>query len=154
MRVTTSESLCRLTRIHPVLHEPNILWSLSKAFPRYKRQVLLAVRFIGMLFTGKWYSSCQKCGEKSNVIAEHILLFCPSTNTFWFTLWRKVFTRFGVELFRQFRSLSPSDQVDALFSGFYGLEVDENVRLESLKILLQSLKLLSWHLPLDKLMLS
>ena len=77
-----------------------------------------------------------------------------STNTFRFTLWRKLFTRFGVELFRQFRSLSPSDQVDALFSGFYGQEVDENVRLESLKILLQSLKLLSWHLPLDKLMLS
>ena len=94
MRVTTSESLCRLTRIHSVLHEPHILWSLSKAFPRYKRQVLLAVRFIGMLFTGKWYSSCQKCGEKSNAIAEHILLFCPSTNTFRFTLWRKLFTRF------------------------------------------------------------
>ena len=96
----------------------------------------------------------QKCGEKSNAIAEHILLFCPSANTFRFTLWRKLFTRFGVELFRQFRSLSPSDQVDALFSGFYGLEVDENVRLKSLKILLQSLKLLSWHLPFDKLMLS
>ena len=154
MRVTTSESLCRLTRIHSVLHEPHILWSLSKAFPRYKRQVLLAVRLIGMLFTGKWYSSCQKCGEKSNAIAEHILLFCPSTNTFRFTLWRKLFTRFGVEFFRQFRSLSPSDQVDALFSGYYGLELDENVRLESLKILLQSLKLLSWHLPLDNLMLS
>ena len=73
---------------------------------------------------------------------------------FTFTLWRKLFTRFGVEFFRQFRGLSPSDQVDALFSGFYGLELDENVRLESLKILLQSLKLLSWHLPLDNLMLS
>ena len=89
-----------------------------------------------MLFTGKWYSSCQKCGEKSNAIAEHILLFCPSTNIFKFTLGRKLFTRFGVKFFRQFRSLSPSDQVDALFSGFYGLELDENVRLESLKILL------------------
>ena len=30
MRVTTSESLCRLTRIHSVLHEPHILWFLVK----------------------------------------------------------------------------------------------------------------------------
>ena len=99
MRVTTSESLYRLTRIHSALHEPHILWSRSKAFPRYKREVLLAVRFIGILFTGKWYSSCQKCGKKSNAIAEHILLFCPSTNTFRFTLWRKLLTRFELNSF-------------------------------------------------------
>ena len=54
-RVTASESLCRITRIHAVLHEPHILWSLCKEFPRYRRQVQMAVRLIGMLFSGKWF---------------------------------------------------------------------------------------------------
>ena len=67
---------------------------------------------------------------------------------------KKLFLHFGVEFFRQFISLSPSNQVNALLSGFHALEFDETVRLESLKILLQSLKLLGWHLTLDKLMLS
>ena len=71
-----------------------------------------------------------------------------------YMLWRKLFSRFGVEFFMRFISLSPSDQVNALFSRLYGLEIDETVRLESLKILLQSMKLLEWHLTLDKLMLS
>ena len=36
--------------------------------------------------------------------------------------------KFGVEFFRKFRSLSTSDQIDTLFSGFFVLELDENVR--------------------------
>ena len=37
-RATASESLCRFTRIHAVLHEPHILRSLCKEFPGYRRQ--------------------------------------------------------------------------------------------------------------------
>ena len=154
MRVTTSESLFCLTRIHFVLYKPHILWSLYKEFPRYKRQVQMSIRLIVMLFSGKWFSSCKTCGERTDTIAEHILLYCPSANNFRFVLWRKLFSRFGFEFFMRVTFLWPSDQVNALFSGFYGLEIDENVRLESLKILLQSLKLLGWHLNLDRLRLS
>ena len=93
--------------------------------------------------------------ERTDAMTEHILLYCPSANTFRFVLWKKFFfLHFGVEFFRQFISLSLSNQVNALLSGFHALEFDETVRLESLKILLQSLKLLGWHLTLDKLMLS
>ena len=60
MRVTTSESLSRITRIHAVLHEPHILWSLCKEFTRYGRQVQMAVRLIGMIFGGKWFSLSTK----------------------------------------------------------------------------------------------
>ena len=154
MRVTNSDSLFRITKIHAVLHEPHILWSFCKIFPRYRKQVHMTVPLIGMLFNGKWSSLCYKCGERTDAMTEHIILYCPSTNTFRFVLWRKLFSRFGVEFYRRFRSLSPSDQVNALFSGFHGLEFDDVARFESLKILLQSMRLLGWQLTLDKLMLS
>ena len=85
-RVTASESLCRITRIHAVQHEPHILWCLCKEFPRYRRQVQMVIRLIGMLFSGKWFSLCTKCGERTDALAEHILLYCPSSNTFRFVL--------------------------------------------------------------------
>ena len=153
-RVTASESLCRITRIHAVLHEPHILWSLCKEFPRYRRQVQMAVRLIGMLFSGKWFSLCTKCGERTDALAEHILLYCPSSNAFRFVLWQKLFSHFSVEFYGRFISLAPCDQVNALFSGFYEQERDETVRLDSLKILLQSLRLIGCYLSMDKLMLS
>ena len=52
----------------------------------------------------------------------------------------------GVDFYKQFTTLSPSDQVNALFSGFYGLVQDDNDRIETLKIFLKTLKLLQWHL--------
>ena len=42
----------------------------------------MAVRLIGMLFGGKWFSLCNKCGERTDAMTEHILLYCPSANTF------------------------------------------------------------------------
>ena len=51
---------------------------------------------------------CDKCGERTDAMTEHILLYCPSANTFRFVLWRKVFSHFGVEFFGRFISLSPS----------------------------------------------
>ena len=149
--VTTSESLCRLTKIHAVLHEPNILWYLCKNFPSFKTYIHMAMRLIGMLFCGKWLSICQKCGEKSFPLTEHILLYCPGTNTFRYVLWRRLLKRFGVDFYKQFTTLSPSDQVNALFSGFYGLVQDDNDRIETLKIFLKTLKLLQWHLNCDSL---
>ena len=50
----------------------------------------MAVRLIGMLFGGKWFSLCNKCGERTDAMTEHILLYCPSANTFRFVLWKKV----------------------------------------------------------------
>ena len=126
---------------------------VCKEFPRYKSYVHLAVFLIGMLFCGKWFSSCQKCGERSNALTEHMILYCPSANTLRYVLWRRLFSRFDVEFYRQFISLSPSDQVNALFSGFYGLMHDENDRLESLKILLKTFKLLQWQSSFEKLMI-
>ena len=43
--------------------------------------------------------------------------------------------------------------MNALLSGFYGLVHDENDRLESLKILLKTLKLLKWQSSFEKLMI-
>ena len=121
IRITASESLCRITKIHAALHEPHILWQVCKEFPRYKSYVHLAVLLIGMLFCGKWFSSCQKCGERSNALTEHIKLYCPSADTLRYALWRRLFSGFGVKFYRQFISLSPSDQVNALLSLYLSL---------------------------------
>ena len=58
-----------------------------------------------------------------------------------------------MEFYGRFISLAPCDQVNA-FSGFYEQERNETVRLDSLKILLQSLRLIGRYLSMDKLMLS
>lgn len=59
--------------------------------------------------------------------------------------------RFGIDFYKQFTTVSPFDQVNALFSGFYGLVQDVNDRFETLKIFLKTLKLLQWHLYCDHL---
>ena len=33
----------------------------------------MTVRLIGMLFGGKWFSLCNKCGERTDAMTEHIL---------------------------------------------------------------------------------
>ena len=63
-------------------------------------------------------------------------------------------SHFGVEFYGRFISLAPCDQVNAIFSGFYEQERDETVRLDSLEILLQSLRLIGCYLSMDKLILS
>ena len=79
-------------------------------------------------------------------------LYCIALVRILLGMCRSLF-RFGVEFYRQLISLSPSDHVNALFSGFYGPVPGENDRLESLKILLKTLKLLQWQSSFEKLMI-
>ena len=94
------------------------------------------------MFCGKWFSVCHKCGEKSISLTEHILLFCPSNNKFRNVLWRKFIARFGFDFYIRFISLSASDQVNSLLSGFCDLLNAESDRVDSMKIFLMTLKLL------------
>ena len=62
-----------------------------------------------------------KCGEKSVSLTEHILLFCPSNNKFRTVLWHKLIACFGFDFYTKFISLSASNQVNSLLSGFCDL---------------------------------
>ena len=59
----------------------------------------MAVRLIGMLFSGKPLTLSKP--DRTDTMAENIFV------------WRKSFSRFGVEFFMRFSSLSLSDQVNA-----------------------------------------
>ena len=104
--------------------------------------VQVAVRLIGMLFSGKWLRKCCNCGETNLVLTEHLLLYCPYTDSFRKVLWYKLFGRLGVQFYKRFKSLSPSDQIDGLFSGCSDISTDDADRCECLKIFVTSLKML------------
>ena len=53
-RVTSVKPYNRFLKIHvDITLGPHILWKLSKEYPRFKGMAQVAVRLIGMLFSGK-----------------------------------------------------------------------------------------------------
>ena len=63
-RVTSVKPYNRFLKIHvDITLGPHILWKLSKEYPRFKGMAQVAVRLIGMLFSGKWLRKCCNCGE-------------------------------------------------------------------------------------------
>lgn len=133
-RVTNVKPYNRFFKIHVnITFGPHILWKLSKEYPRFKGVVQVAVRLIGMLFAGKWLRKCCNCGESNFLLTEHLLLYCPYTDSFRKVLWYKLLGRFGVQFYNRFKALSPSDQIDGLFSGCSDILTDDADRWECLK---------------------
>ena len=142
-RVTSVKPYNRFLKIHvDITLGPHILWKLSKEYPRFKGMAQVAVRLIGMLFSGKWLRKCCNCGETNLLLTEHLLLYCPYTDSFRKVLWYKLLGRLGVQFYKRFKSLSPSDQIDGLFSGCSDILTDDADRWECLKIFITSLKVL------------
>ena len=95
------------------------------------------------MFCGRWLSLCHKCGENSISLVEHILLFCPSNHNFRNVLWQKLIARFGFAFYITFISLSATEQVNSMLSGFGTLLDHERDKVDSVKIFLSTLKLIS-----------
>ena len=143
-RVTSVKPYNRFLKIHVnITLGPHILWKLSKEYPRFKGMVQVPVRLIGMLFSGKWLRKCCNCGETNLLLTEHLLLYnYLYTDSFKKVLWYKLFGQLGVQFYKRFKSLSPSDQIDGLFSGCSDILTDDADRWECLKIFITSLKVL------------
>ena len=119
MRITASESFSRIFKVHTKIPFHFILMYFGYFVENVhatKKYAHLAIRLIGLMFCGKWFSMCHKCSEKSISLTKHILLFCPSNNKFR----NKLIARFGFDFYTKI-SLSASDQVNSLLSGFCDL---------------------------------
>lgn len=99
-----------------------------------------AVRLIGLVFVGKGFSMCHKCGEKSVSLTEHILFNCARVTI----SLGKLIARIGFDLHTNFISLSDADQVNSLLSGVCDMLNVERNRVDSMKMFLVTLKLLVW----------
>lgn len=137
-RVSNSESFSRFMDIHS-LDKPYILYDISKESRKYLKNTKLAVRLLGLMFSGKKCTICRSCGELSQTLTEHILLFCTACEDFRNKLWENMISRFGIKFFNSFIALSPAKQVDNLFAGCHNLLQTENEIKECLKIFLASL---------------
>ena len=143
-RISSSESLPRIFKVHiGIPFHPHAFWGFCREYPRYKKYAHLAVRLIGLMFCGRWLSLCHKCGENSISLVEHILLFCPSNHNFRNVLWQKLIARFGFAFYITFISLSATEQVNSMLSGFGTLLDHERDKVDSVKIFLSTLKLIS-----------
>ena len=120
-----------------------LLGFFCREYPRYKKYAHLAVSLIGLMFCGRWLSLCHKCGENSISLVEHILLFCPSNHNFRNVLWQKLIARFGSAFYITFISLSATEQVNSMLSGFGTLLDHARDKVDSVKIFLSTLKLIS-----------
>ena len=79
-----------------------------------------------------------KCGENVVSITKHILLFCQSNSYFRTELWQKLIKRFGLAFYIAYISLSASEQVNALLSGFSNMLHFESDRFDSKKLFLKA----------------
>ena len=143
IRINSSELVSRIVHLHSGLSSyPHAFWILCREHPRYKKYAHVAVRLIGLMFCGRWRSPCHICGENVVSITEHVLLFCRSNSYFRTELWQKLIKRFGLAFYIEYISLSVSEQVNALLSGFSNMLQLESDRFDSMKLFLKALKLL------------
>ena len=58
MRITASESVFRIFKVHTKIpFHPHVFLLFCIECPRYKKYVHLAIRLIGLMFCGKWFST-------------------------------------------------------------------------------------------------
>ena len=142
IRINFSELVSRIVHLHSGLSSyPHAFWILCREHPRYKN-AHAAVRLIGLMLRGRWRSPCHKCGENVVSITEHVLLFCRSNSYFRTELWQKLIKQFGLAFYIAYISLSVSEQVNALLSGFSNMLHLESDRFDSTKLFFKALKLL------------
>ena len=119
--------------------KPNImsvsrLWLLSKTLRPYASKCQKATLLLNRLFYDTFTKHCHNCNlDIVNNIIHHGILECSSNEQIRFYLWQKLFSITGMELFRQFISLSPRVQLLSLFSGLEEITKNESVVEDCLK---------------------
>ena len=76
----------------------------------------------------------------TNVVKSQYHARNHSKNKFRNVLWHKLIARFGFDFYTKFISLSASDQVNSLLSGFCDLLNVESHRVDSMNVFLMTLK--------------
>ena len=91
------------------------------------------------MFSDNYIMVCRSCGDVTNKLTEHAILFCKENDNFRTKLWQSLIHRFGTGFFNTFIALSQADQVDSLFSGCYNILQDEEETKYCLQLFVTSL---------------
>ena len=138
LKANDSVSLSRFLDIHNS-SEPYLLYKIIKETPRIYKYGKLAVSLLGFMFSGNYIMACRSCGDVTNKLTEHAILFCKENDNFRTKLWQSLIHSFGTGFFNTFIALSPADQVDSLFSGCYNILQDEDETKYCLRLFVASL---------------
>ncbi|MES9880824.1 MAG: reverse transcriptase family protein [Sedimenticola sp.] len=133
-RMQTDTTLSKYKHIHTVVN-PFHMWYLSKLYPKYSRQCKNSVFLLAKLFDYERSVCCVKCGICTQSIAEHIILYCWKVDQCRDKFWRLVFDTFGETVYLRYMSLSGTDQIQAMFSGYQlGLDQEDFVHWTKLVV--------------------
>ena len=81
--------------------EPYLLYRVRNETPRIYKYVKLAARLLGLMFSGEHTKMiCRSCGDLTNKITEHVLLFCKGNETFRNKPWESLIHRFKFTFYR------------------------------------------------------
>lgn len=135
-RILHDNNLCQFAMIHDT-YEPCKFWTFSKSNSKYLKYSQICVKLIALLFTESGTLYCRACGLFYNSsFTEHVILYCKSTTVPRIKLWDRLLSRFGVQNYKTFISLTPYDQVIALLTAFQNILSDEQDKSDCLKIIL------------------
>ena len=82
LKANDSVSLSRFLDIHNS-SEPYLLYKIIKEFPTIYKYGKLAVRLLGFMFSDNYYIMvCRSCGDVTNKLTEHAILFCKEIDSF------------------------------------------------------------------------
>ena len=101
MKANDSVSLSRFLDIHNS-SEPYLLCKIIKETPTIYKYGKLAVRLFGFMFSGSYIMVCRSCGDVTNKLTEHAILFCKENDNFHTKLWQSLIHRFGTGFFNTF----------------------------------------------------
>ncbi|MES9881493.1 MAG: reverse transcriptase family protein [Sedimenticola sp.] len=123
-RMSADETLCTYKDIHTQL-KPCDIWEFSKRNPKYSKQCKTTMYVLCKLYDYRRDVRCLKCGMLVQSISEHIIIECAKTEQCRLDFWRIIYVNFGITLYTRFISLSVTDQIQAMFSG-YRLNLSDN----------------------------
>ena len=81
LKANDSVSLSRFLDIQNS-SEPYLLYKIIKEAPRIYKYGMLAVRLLGFMFSGNYIMVCRSCGDVTNKLTEHAILFCKENDNF------------------------------------------------------------------------
>ena len=134
-RIISDASISDFILLHHT-YQPCYIWQFSKIYKNMHTHCVSVFYFMCSYFSNNRAIICNMCGEVTDKIAVHKVLFCISAENSRHALWQGLCKRLGHVVFSELCSFPVESQLVELFSGFRSFDIADRVRVGSFKCFL------------------
>ena len=134
-RLQNNCSLVGFTQIQ-AQYKPCFMLYFSKLYRNYQKPCLSALHVLCKFYSRPYIRVCKMCNYSIENVSLHTIMFCPFNDNIRNKLWCSLSKTLGNEHFNWFCIQDPCVQLLQMLSGFNILNIDDNLRVHSFKVVL------------------